>query len=333
MGPTQIAEAYERYGPLLWRRARERFGEPAAALASVDETLARMNVHARAFAASESKVVYLYRILDAVGDADTSATAAAASSERDETHPPLVDLDSFSAEDLAADSARGVALHVSSCETCGAYVRELVSGREWFLAAHPPAAAPERIALRAATLGHVPAPERASVPWSVRLRRAALALALTIALGTAFMLMWRTPRATNEVPLKGPQLAMTRTRGADAVVLAERDRIRRDDVLRIVIGLDAPTRVAGWYVDARGHVTDAFVGGAITMPVGHSRAPGTFSVPAPCVDLTLVVVALDEETSVGDVDRRIRESQAATGDAGTVPWAPAGALVRRLRCE
>lgn len=248
------------------------------------------------------------------------------------THPPRRELEQLSVDDVAtADRAREIDEHVRGCETCEVYLRELAAERDAMLAARAPADFAARIKERAAS-NVVPLRSRVA-------RRVGSATVVLTAAAVLALVLRKPPEGDGSVGvpggviLKGRGISLMRNRDAQVRALAESDTIRGGDGLRVIVTQQAPARVAGWYLDARGNVDAAFPGGAVQLGAGQTPAPGSVVVDTPCVDMTLVVVALGDRETFDELDQRVRRARATQGDADIGAWAPPGAFVRKLRCE
>jgi hypothetical protein len=213
---------------------------------------------------------------------------------------------------------------VRTCEACARVVAELEDERDSRLTRVPKEAFLEAVAARR------------DRPVRLDERRAArVGLAFVALVAAAAVLLFffrRPPRVETEgVALKGNGVSVHRRRGDEVKALATGDTIRAGDALRIVVTQSRASRVAAWFVDARGQVDRAFEAGAIELPAGESSLPGSVVIDAPCVDLSLVVVF--GAASLEGTERTLKENVARGPRGEDLGWAPEGALTRRLRCE
>lgn len=237
-------------------------------------------------------------------------------------HPSPLSLERFSVGDLPGSIREDIARHVADCPTCDQYLKDLEAMRVDRMAAVPP---DEFVALVAARRDR-----GASIADRQRRRRLGAAiLTVAVSAAAAFLLI---PRSQPNAPLglKGAGVTLHRSRGGDERVMTSEDNIRPGDALRVVVTLPRPNQVAAWSVDARGRVDSWLAGGPLALPAGEQAFPESAIVESPCLDLTVVVVvgaAARVETGVA-----LRQAAAHGGLAGD-DWLPAGAIVRKLRCE
>ncbi len=228
-------------------------------------------------------------------------------------HPSSLQLERFSVDDLPAEAHERTRAHLQDCDECRRSLGELEQAREDCLRALPPERLIGRIALNRR---------------DIRPRRLWIGLtALTAAAaGSALILFF--PRS-ERVQLKGLGVSVYCRRGDQVRLLMPGERIRAGDGLRLVLTLAKRQPAAAWFVDARGRVDRFLTDGSTGLDAGEHALPGAI-VESPCVDLWLVVAAGSEATQrLGEAFERARRDGVPPGEG----WAPAGAVVRALRCE
>ncbi len=227
-------------------------------------------------------------------------------------HPSSLRLERFSVDDLPVEAQERTGAHVQGCDECRRSLGELEQAREDCLRALPP----ERL------LGKIAQKRR-----DIRPRRLWIGLtALTAAAAGALILV--LPQ-TDRVQLKGLGVSVYCRRGDQVRLLAPGERIRAGDGLRVALTLANRQPAAAWFVDARGRVDRFLTDGSTALEAGEHALPGAI-VESPCVDLWLVVAAGSGASErLGEAFERARRDGIPPGEG----WAPAGAVVRALRCE
>jgi hypothetical protein len=228
-------------------------------------------------------------------------------------HPSSLQLERFSVDDLPAEAQEKTRAHVQSCRECRQALDQLEQARGDCLRELPERKLLERIAQNRRHL-------RTRWSWIGFGTMSAAAAGLAI-----FLLFPRPER----VQLKGMGVSVYSRRGDEVRLLAPGERIRAGDGLRVVLTLSKQQPAAAWFVDARGRVDRFLTDGSKPLDPGEHALPGAI-VESPCVDLWLVV-----DTGPG-ADQRLRAAFERARQDGRPPgeaWAPAGALIRSLRCE
>jgi len=228
-------------------------------------------------------------------------------------HPSSLQLERFSVNDLPAEVQDGTRAHVQECGQCRRSLGELEQAKEDCLRQLPP----ERL------LGRIAQKQR-----DIRPRRLWIGLTTLTATAAGLALIWFFPR-TDRVQLKGVGVSVYCRRGDQVHLLAPGERIRANDGLRVVLTLANQQPAAAWFVDARGRVDRFLTDGSTALEPGEHALPGAV-VESPCVDLWLVVAAGSGATQrLAEAFERARRDGIPPGEG----WAPAGAVVRALRCE
>ena len=228
-------------------------------------------------------------------------------------HPSSLQLERFSVNDLPADAQERTRAHVEDCGQCRRSLGELELAREDFLRQLPP----ERLLGRTAQ-------KRRDLPP----RRLWIGLTALSAAAAGWALILLLPR-TDRVQLKGVGVSVYCRRADQVHLLAPGERIRAYDGLRVMLTLANRQPAAAWFVDARGRVDRFLTDGSAALEPGEHALPGAI-VESPCVDLWLVVAAgSGAPQRLAEAFERARRDGIPPGEG----WAPAGALVRALRCE
>ncbi len=228
-------------------------------------------------------------------------------------HPSSLQLERYSVDDLPAEAQEKTRAHVQSCPECRQALDQLEEARGDCLRKLPE----ERLLAR---IGESRRHLRARWSW---IRFGTLSAA---AAGLAVFLLVPRP---DRVQLKGMGVSVYSRRGDEVRLLAPGERIRAGDGLRVVLTLSNQQATAARFVDARGRVDRFLSDGSKSLDPGEHALPGAI-VESPCVDLWLVVAAGSEATQrLGEAFERARRDGVPPGEG----WAPAGAVVRALRCE
>ena len=228
-------------------------------------------------------------------------------------HPGPLQLERFSVDDLPAELQERTRAHVQDCGQCRRSIGELEQAREDCLRQ----LSPQRL------LGRIAQKRRELRPRRLWIGLTALSAA---AAGGALILFF--PR-TDRVQLKGVGVSVYCRRGDQVHLLPPGERIRANDGLRVVLTLANRQPAAAWFVDARGRVDRFLTDGSAALDPGEHALPGAI-VESPCVDLWLVVAAGSGATQrLAEAFERARRDGIPPGQG----WAPAGSVVRALRCE
>ena len=228
-------------------------------------------------------------------------------------HPSSLQLERFSVEDLPAEAQERTRAHVQDCGDCRGSLAELEKAREDCLRQLPP----DRL------LARISQKRR-----DIRQRPLWIGLTALTAAAAGLALIWFFPRS-ERVQLRGSGVSVYCRRGDQVHLLMPGERIRAGDGLRVVLTLASRQPAAAWFVDARGRVDRFLTDGSMALDAGEHALPGAI-VESPCVDLWLVVAAGSDATERLDgAFERARRDGIPPGQG----WAPAGAVVRALRCE
>jgi ferric-dicitrate binding protein FerR (iron transport regulator) len=228
-------------------------------------------------------------------------------------HPSSLQLERFSVDDLPADAQKKTHAHVQDCPECRHALDELEQARRDCLRELPAEKLLARMAPR-------PRPRRPLWSWI------GFGAVTAAAAGLAVVLFF--PGA-QPIHLKGMGVSVYCRRGDQVRLLAADERIRAGDGLRVVLTLTRQQPAAAWFLDARGRVDRFLTDGSTALDPGEHALPGAI-VESPCVDHWLVVL-----TGSGAAQRLAAAFEHARAD-GLPPgeaWAPAGAVIRPLRCE
>jgi hypothetical protein len=229
------------------------------------------------------------------------------------SHPSPLTLERFSVGDLQAEAQETTRAHVQVCLACRGALDEMERARSDCLR-HLPA----EVLLAQINKGRRPRVPR----WSW------LGLGALSAAAAGLALLFFLP--SDGVKLKGTGVAIYRQRGDEVRLLGPEQGIRAGDGLRVVLTLPKRQPAAAWFVDARGRVDRFLSDGSSTLDRGERALPGSAIVESPCVDLWLIVA-----TGSGAAERlessfqKARQDRLPPGEG----WAPAGAVVRPIRCE
>lgn len=226
-------------------------------------------------------------------------------------HPGSLQLERFSVADLALELQEKTRDHVEHCAQCRRSLAELEHSREECLRTLP---ADKLLANLARHQG------RSKRPW--------IAVGALTALAAGVVLLVLLP-TVNRIRLKGLGVSVYCKRGDQVRLLAPSERIRAGDAMRVVLTVAKPEPAAAWFLDARGRVDRFLTDGSTQFDPGEHALP-TAVVESPCVDLWLII------TTGSDASRRLEAAFERARREGVVPgegWAPAGAVVRALRCE
>jgi hypothetical protein len=228
-------------------------------------------------------------------------------------HPSSLQLERFWVVDLPPDAQEKTRAHVRDCVECRRSLEELEHAREEFLRTLP---AEKVLANLAGRRGQL------------RSKRVLMGVGALTALAAGLALAVLVPRA-DRVQLKGLGASVYCKRGDQVRLLAPGEKIRAGDGLRVVLTLATRQPAAAWFLDARGRVDRFLTGGSSVLDPGEHALPGAV-VESPCVDLWLILA------TGSDATQRLEAQFERARREGIVPgegWAPAGALVRALRCE
>jgi len=240
-------------------------------------------------------------------------------------HPGALRLERWSAGDLGGADGAQVAAHVAGCPQCRARVDELVALQGARLAAAPADRFLDEVASRRDRDAGLAGRRRWALGGSI-------GVGLLAAAGALVYLSARPVAVpADDLRLKGGGFTLVRKRGPEVRELAAADTVRAGDAIEVVAVQPRAATVEAWVVGVDGRI-DRFVAGAgVPVAAGRQVLPGSMVIDPPCTDL-MVVAAAD-----GDISEAGARLAAAVAAARGIPdhldSLPAGAWVKRLRCE
>jgi predicted anti-sigma-YlaC factor YlaD len=193
-------------------------------------------------------------------------------------HFDRLTLERFSVADVTPALRDAVAGHLSSCASCRGYLTELEQAHADRMSAVPPA---RFVAVLAARREGDSRRDKWAL-WAVSaVGVTAAAIAMVVFVGI------RDDSATRFKGSTG--VVVHRRRGSEVRTVAEGERIRPGDALRVELALPRREKVSAWVEEGSRRTPLTGAAGELTLAAGTQVLPGSLVIEAPCADLVLVV--------------------------------------------